>query len=70
MKRFHLVRKEDVSGVSGVGIVAEGILFGTGKAVLNWVTQYRSVAVYDSLDELEHIHGHDGRTVIEWLDKE
>jgi hypothetical protein len=69
MRRFYLVRKEDVSGVSGVGIVAEGILFGTGKAVLSWVTQYRSVAVYDSIDELEQIHGHDGRTVIEWLDK-
>ncbi len=68
MRRFTLVRREDVSGVSGTGIVAEGIVFSTGKVVLAWVTQYRSVAVYDSLAELEAIHGHDGRTAVEWLD--
>lgn len=69
MRRFLLVRTEDVSGVSGVGTVAEGILFSTGKAVLAWVTRYRSVAIYDSIEELEAIHGHDGRTKIEWIDK-
>jgi hypothetical protein len=68
MRRFLLVRTEDVSGISGTGAVAEGMLFSTGKAVLAWVTRYRSVAIYDSIDELEAIHGHDGRTTIQWVD--
>ena len=67
MRMFHLVRIEDVSGISGTGIVAEGVLFSTGKCVLAWVTEYQSVAVYDSIEELEAIHGHNGRTKIEWL---
>jgi len=66
--RFVLVRTEDVSGISGTGIVAEGILFSTGKAVLAWTTEYRSVAIYDSIGTLTAIHGHNGRTRIEWID--
>ncbi len=68
MRTFHLVRREDVSGVSGTGIVAEGVVFSHGKASLAWVTRYRSVAVYDSLADLLAIHGHDGRTVVEWCE--
>ncbi len=68
MRRFRLVRSEDVSGVSGVGSVAEGVLFTSGKAVLGWCSDIASVTVYDSLAELEAIHGHEGRTRIEWLD--
>lgn len=68
MKRFLLVRSEDVSGVSGTGVVAEGIVFSTGRAVLCWLTQHRSIAIYDSISELEIIHGHDGRTVVRWID--
>lgn len=70
MRRFLLRRVEDVSGISGVGDVAEGILFSTGKAVLQWMTEFRSVAVYDSLDELMEIHSHDGRTLLlVWMDQ-
>jgi hypothetical protein len=50
--------------------VAEGVAFSTGKAVLGWVTQYRSVAVYDSIGELLAIHSHAGRTRVEWVDDE
>jgi hypothetical protein len=68
-RRFHLSRSEDVSGTSGTGIVAEGVVYSTGKVVLNWTTRYASVAVYDSMAEMERIHGHDGRTTVEWLDE-
>lgn len=69
-RRFHLVREEDVSGTSGTGIVAEGCLFSTGKTVIAWTTRYTSVAMYDSLAELEAIHGHQGKTTITWIDPE
>lgn len=61
---FWLKRIEDESGVSGTGIVAEGVMFSNGKCVLSWLTKHTSVAVYDSIDELEAIHGHNGKTVI------
>ena len=69
MRPFLLVRREDVSGVSGTGVVAQGVVFATGKAVLSWVTERTSVAVYDSIEVLDAIHGHAGRTYIEWLDE-
>ena len=66
MRNFWLKRIEDESGVSGVGIVAEGTQFENGKCVLAWVTQFQSVAVYDSVEELERIHGHNGKTLVVW----
>ena len=70
MRRFLLVRTEDVSGISGTGTVAEGIVFSTGRAVLQWVTRLRSLALYDSMEDVEAIHGHDGRTTVQWLDEQ
>jgi hypothetical protein len=68
VRQFRLVRDEDVSGVSGTGVVAEGVIFSTGKVVLSWCSEYRSVTVYDTLSDLQKVHGHEGRTRIEWLD--
>ena len=65
-RNFVLRRIEDESGISGIGDVAEGVEFSNGKCALCWITQYRSVAIYDSVRELEAIHGHDGKTVIVW----
>lgn len=73
MRRFALYRHEDASGVSGTGHVADGVQFFTrgnwpGKCVIYWRTQNTSVAVYDSIDAVKAIHGHDGRTEILWPD--
>lgn len=69
MKRFSLQRLEDETGVSGVGVVAEGIQFTSGICVLSWLTEVRSIAaIYDSIDDLEQLHGHNGLTIIEWID--
>ncbi len=71
MRRFKLKRLEDETGISGTGYIAEGVLFtkGTKWAVLNWLTQYTSAAIYPSIDELMKIHGHGGKTVLEWVDE-
>lgn len=68
MKRFNLFRLEDESGVSGTGIVAEGVQFQTGKCALGWLTKVSSIAIYDSIEELELIHGHEGKTEVRWVD--
>ena len=62
MKTYWLVRDKDISGVSGTGTVAEVVQFESGKCVVAWMTEKKSVAVYDSLDDVKAIHGHDGNT--------
>ena len=66
MTKFQLERSEDASGVSGIGIVAEGVIFKNGKCVLNWLTSLSSITIYDSIEILEKIHGHEGRTKIKY----
>lgn len=68
MRRFNLVRNEDESGVSGTGTVAQGTEFDDGTCAMRWLTAKASTAVYDSILDLEEIHGHGGKTVIEWID--
>ena len=63
---FRLVRAEDVSGISGTGTVADGVVFPDGVAVLRWRTAGGSTAVYDSVEDVERIHGHDGKTILVW----
>jgi hypothetical protein len=67
-RRFLLLRKEDVSGVSGTGIVAEGVEFVDGVCVLRWMSDTASTAVHDNIGKLEAIHGHGGATKIVWVD--
>lgn len=60
-----------MSGVSGVGAVAEGVEFSTGRVALQWLTgPNRSIALHDSLLSLRHVHGHAGRTEVVWVDQE
>ena len=72
MRPFQLRRLEDASGVSGLGVVAEGVDFGQ-YTVLYWKPEatrlgVAGLGVYRTPDELVQIHGHGGKTVLEWLD--
>ena len=67
-RRFYTERTVDVSGVSGTGVVAFGVMFPDGTTVLRWNTETASTAIYNSIHELEAIHGHGGSTTIHWLD--
>ncbi|NIY68001.1 hypothetical protein [Streptomyces malaysiensis] len=66
--RFRLVRAEDVIGISGTGRVAGGVIFPDGTVARRWNTGVASTAVYDSIDDVETIHGHNGASVIELVD--
>jgi hypothetical protein len=37
----------------------DGVIFRSGKTVISWNTAAKSVAVFDSFEELMKIHGHD-----------
>jgi hypothetical protein len=67
VRRFELHRDIDATGISGTGIVAQGVRFTTDKCVLSWLTAVGSVAVYDSMAHVEAIHGHGGATRIVWV---
>jgi len=69
-RRLHLLRTEDVSGVSGTGIVAFGVQFPDGTIVLNWDTKVSSITIYKSLSDLQQIVGHGGRTKVIYDDQE
>lgn len=66
LTRFVLYRVEDETGVSGEGIVAEGVEFESGQCVISWLTEFSSIAIYPNATEIINIHGHDGRTRIVW----
>jgi hypothetical protein len=68
MRRFQLSRSQDVTGVSGTGIVAEGVEFSTGWVALTWLTAVNSLVFYPAIENVRAIHGHDGSTRIVWLD--
>ncbi|TWD72551.1 hypothetical protein FB561_7543 [Kribbella amoyensis] len=65
---FQLVRHIDVSGISGTGIVAEGVEWSDGTVALRWKGRHPTTTVWqDGLDALLAVHGHNGATTIRWL---
>ena len=70
MKLFWLKRSKDISGVSGVGIVAEGVQFHDGQCVISWFGQLHSINVYPDVETLVRIHGHEGTTEVVWDTRE
>ena len=66
--RFYLRRDADITGISGTGIVAEGVQFSNGWVALTWLTEHTSVVFYPSIADVYHIHGHDGSTAVVWVD--
>ncbi len=72
-RRFVLERLEDVNGNTGEGIVAYGVQFPTGRAVLSWkatpAIPAGATGVYDSVDALISVHGHGGRTIVRFVDR-
>lgn len=68
-RRFQLFRHQDVSGVSGVGVVAFGTIYPSGLVTLCWLGEHPSVTTWGSLTDLLAVHGHDGATEIVWIDE-
>ncbi len=64
MKLFHFYRSEDQSGVSGTGLVAEGVQLTNGWCVLRWISRHSSLCFYQTLDQVRAIHSHGGKTEI------
>ncbi|MEV6035995.1 hypothetical protein AB0L65_32910 [Nonomuraea sp. NPDC052116] len=74
IRRFRLHRVEDVSGVSGTGVVAEGVVFSDGWTVLHWLDRepMNEPSIVTWLNKghegVVKVHGHNGSTRVEWID--
>lgn len=67
MKYFVLERKEDVTGISGIGTIAEGIVFSDGTVAYRWLSDIATTVIAENLDVVKTLHGHDGKTKLRIL---
>lgn len=61
---FELIRDTDVSGVSGTGKVAEGVIFSDGHAAIHWLGTWPTTTPHPSVASIKAVHGHGGATRI------
>ncbi|MFI1472069.1 hypothetical protein [Streptomyces wuyuanensis] len=69
-RRFFLLRHHDITGVSGTGVVADGVEWPDGTVTIRWRGERPSTVDWGSIDDALHIHGHSGSTEIVWVDPE
>jgi len=68
-RTFELHRAEDVSGVTGAGVVADGVEFPDDTVVIHWRGEPRSTAIWADLSDAIRVNGHEGRTIVVWDDE-
>lgn len=79
MRRFHIQRDVDVTGLSGTGVVAQGVEFDDGTTVVRWMELPESsenyqrgvratTVIFPAVTAVEALHGHNGATRIDWQD--
>lgn len=57
---FELQRDVDVTGYSGVGVVADGVIWPDGTVSMRWRGQIRTTTEAACVADIEAIHGHGG----------
>lgn len=67
-RRFTLERTEDISGVSGLGTIAYGVVWPDGRCSIHWPGIHPSTVAWDCLHDAMAVHGHGGATTVNWLD--
>lgn len=75
IRTFTVCRRSDESGVSGEGIVIEGVTLATGQCIVHWLypTPRGGIAIFDSMTDFikVHIEPHpSNKTIITYQDGE
>lgn len=79
MEIFELVRNNDVTGISGVGVVAEGVIFSDGTVALRWRDLNTSdpnylrgvrptTVLHENIQSVIALHGHGGSTTVRYIE--
>jgi hypothetical protein len=68
-RAFRLVRDVDETGISGTGIVAEGVEFTDGVVAIRWMGKWPTSVVFHDrgMESLLAVHGHNGKTRVEYV---
>lgn len=66
-RRFTLVRDEH-DGINQPGVVAEGVVFESGKVALNWMQRPHSIQTFDTIADVIAVQRQNGVTRISWVD--
>ena len=64
IEKFYIFKHKDISGVSGTGVVAVGVIFPSGKLVIEWTTYQTSIGFYDNMAKFLAVHSHEGFTEV------
>ena len=58
IRTFTVYRSADETGISGDGVIIEGVLYATGQVVLHWLLPANrgSIAIFDSFRDFLEIH--------------
>ena len=74
IRTFRMVRQSDESGISGTGIVLEGVVFSSGNVIIQWLSSHvHSISFFPNLDEFKEVHidSHpSNNTLLVWDDGE
>ena len=75
IRTFTIARQYDETGVSGIGVVIEGVVLATGQAIIHWLTPAPrgALAIFDSMGDFIKIHikPHPGNaSILTWDDGE
>ena len=68
-RRFALVR-EASDAVNPPGVVAEGVLFESGRVALAWCTPPHSTQLFDTMNDLLLIQHKNHTTHVQWVDSD
>ena len=58
IKAFTVCRQNDESGVSGEGVVIEGVVLATGQCIVHWLypPPRGGIAIFDSMSDFVKVH--------------
>ena len=59
---FQLHRDRDLTGFSGTGVVADGVVWPDGTVSMRWRGDVRTTVEAARIEDIQTIHGHDGAT--------
>lgn len=80
MRAFLVVRHTDVTGLSGTGVVAEGVEWIDGTVTMRWMDidheteNYKrgvrpTTVLHENIQSVEALHGHNGATEVIFFDR-
>lgn len=68
---FQVIRHKDGKGISGTGLIIDGVVLSSGKVIIEWHSGNRSVSIFDSLNSFLAVHvkpKYEGENEFRWIE--